>query len=29
MALLFIGLWYATREALLSYRIVQLETGDE
>ncbi|EDY81881.1 hypothetical protein VDG1235_1501 [Verrucomicrobiia bacterium DG1235] len=26
---LFIGLWHATREALLSYRIVQLETCDD
>jgi len=29
LLLLFSGLWYATREALLSYRIVQLETNDE
>ncbi|MBK1879591.1 DUF2721 domain-containing protein [Pelagicoccus mobilis] len=27
--LLFLGLWYASREALLSYRIVQLETCDD
>lgn len=26
---LFLGLWYASREALLSYRIVQLETCDD
>lgn len=29
LLLLFAGLWNATREALLSYRIVQLETFDE
>ncbi len=29
LLLLFIGLWHATREALLSYRIVQLESGDD
>lgn len=26
---LFVGLWNATREALLSYRIVQLESSDD
>lgn len=29
LAHLFLGLWYASREALLSYRIVQLETCDD
>ncbi|MDQ8183231.1 DUF2721 domain-containing protein [Pelagicoccus sp. SDUM812005] len=29
LAFLFVGLGYATREAILSYRIVQLETSDE
>ena len=29
LAFLFAGLWYATREALLSYRIVQLETAND
>ena len=29
LLMLFIGLWNATREALLSYRIVQLESCDD